>query len=61
MTDIENNDKLINLPYLHHYVGDGYEFWQIIYTYYGVACVTNCIHNKEEALREFDRIKVLME
>lgn len=48
-------------PYLHHCIGDGYEFWQIIYIYYGVACVTNCIHNKEEALKEFDRIKDLME
>lgn len=59
MTDIENDNKLISLPYLHHYVGDGYESWQIIYIYYGVALVTNTIHNEEEALKEFERIKNL--
>lgn len=59
MIDIENDNKLIDLPYLHHYVGDGYEFWQIIYIYYGIAAVTNVIHDEEEALKELERIKNL--
>ena len=57
----KNKENLINFPYLHHNVGTGYEFWQIIYIYYGTACVTKAIHDKDEALKEFERIKNLKE